>query len=113
MNCSQILFSDPYQSSDFVVMNCFRKCGKILLFSNIRQIGNALHKRMGGRHLLRQLVIGRAPPLSRTLIVPPNYKLERTVAQVVTSLSQVCEVIVIVLKSMRVLEANPDTQMSR
>jgi hypothetical protein len=68
---------------------------------------------MGGRHLLRQLVIGRAPPLSRTLIVPPNYKLERTVAQVVTSLSQVCEVVVIVLESMHLLVESPDTQLSR
>jgi hypothetical protein len=68
---------------------------------------------MGGRHLLRQLVIGRAPPLSRTLIVPPNYKLERTVAQVVTSLSQVCEVVDIVLKSMHLLVANTSSQVSR
>ncbi len=55
---------------------------------------------------MRQLVIGRAPPLiSRTLIVPPNYKLERTVAQVVTSLSQVFEVVDIVLKSMRLFNS--------
>jgi hypothetical protein len=68
---------------------------------------------MGGRHLLRQLVIGRAPPLSRTLIVPPNYKLERTVAQVVTSLSQVLEVVVIDLEFIHLFIANLDTQLSR
>ena len=46
---------------------------------------------MGGRHVLRQwrLVAQKPPPLSRGIIVPPNFRLERTVAQVVTSLSQV------------------------
>lgn len=45
---------------------------------------------MGGRRLfLRQLRQAVAKvPLSRNIIIPPNFKLERTVAQVVTALSQ-------------------------
>ena len=44
---------------------------------------------MGGRLRQWRLVAQKPPPLSRGIIVPPNFRLERTVAQVVTSLSQV------------------------